>query len=124
MLSWREMWTVLKTHVTSDDAAVHTAFAGAAEPASAAAGGASQRRIDRRAIAASSSAATSNIVTHPGYSERDRRIALLNDHQLGHAYLQEHLNQRGTRRRRNRHTARKNLSRSVSLIGVSLGQVR
>ena len=37
-----------------------------------------------------------NIVTHPGYTEKDRRVALLNDYETGSAYVQDNLSKKNT----------------------------
>ena len=90
LLSWGEIWRVLKTHVTAAAPAPAPAPAASSSQASS-----SSRRIDRQALGASTSAAEVNVVTHPGYTERDRRVALLKDHEAGRAYLQEHLSKQG-----------------------------
>ena len=85
LLSWGEMWRMLKTHVT----------AAPAPAASSSQASSSSRRIDRQALGASTSAAEVNVVTHPGYTAKDRRIALLKDHEAGQAYLCDHLSKQG-----------------------------
>lgn len=94
LLPWSEMWSLLKTYTDPTLTPAANVAAGAA-PASAEApapaGG--KRRVDRQALAASTSAAESNVVTHPGYSEADRRIALLGE--SGEQYLAKNMEVRG-----------------------------
>ena len=88
LLSWGEMWKVLKTHVVAAPARA------GAPVAAASAAAAGKRRVDRQALGASTSAAEVNIVTHPGYTERDRRIALLNDDEKGRTYLRDNIDKK------------------------------
>ena len=90
LLSWGEMWKVLKTHVTS---APDPAPAVSSSRTDAAAG--ASRRIDRQALGASTSAADVNVVLHSGYTAADQRAALLGDHERGQAYLQKNLSEQG-----------------------------
>ena len=89
LLSWHQMWRVLKTNVNA--ALDPTSSA----PAPSTSQGADTRRVDRQELSSSTSAAEVNIVTHPGYTEKDRRIAKLRDHALGTAYLTSNLSTKG-----------------------------
>ena len=107
---WDEMWKTLKTHVIAPPAPVPCSAlvlltSGAASSSESAAeapkGSKAPRRVDRQKLGASTSAAEVNIVTYPqrggdtGYTERDRQVALLNDHELGSAYLRNNISKRG-----------------------------
>ena len=81
LLQWEEMWKVLKQHV-----GVATPAVPVVQTAPAPAAG---RRHDRQALGASTSAAAVNLVTHPGYTEIDRRLALAGE--KGCSYVADHI---------------------------------
>ena len=84
LLTWTEMWRVLKMHVVA-----------APTPAPTAASSSRPSRLDRQQLGASTSAAQVNVVTHSNYTEKDRRIALLKDNEMGAAYIKDNLNEQG-----------------------------
>ena len=90
LLSWPEMWNVLKTHISAP------AQLTSAAPAVAGPSTSRKRRANRDALSASTSAALVNVVTHPGYTEKDRRTALLKDHELGADYVLDNISTDGT----------------------------
>ena len=91
------MWKVLKTHVSDAPAPAASALVAVAPQRAStdAAPTLGARRFDRQAIGASTSAAVVNIVTHSGYTETDRRVAQLNDHEMGRVYLLDNLPKTG-----------------------------
>jgi len=87
LLPWADMWTLLKTFVAPAPAPA-TALVPAPAPA------AGKKRVDRQRLGASTSAAHVNVVTHPGYSEADQRVALLQG-ESGQQYISQNLTVRG-----------------------------
>ena len=98
LLSWDEMWKVLKTHVSDAPAPAASAIVALVpeRASTSAAPAVGARRFDRKAIGESTSAAVVNVVTHSGYTETDRRVAQLNDHEMGRVYLLDNLPKKGT----------------------------
>ena len=89
LLSWGEMWKVFKTHVN----AAPTPAPSAAASSSSQGAASLSRRVDREALSASTSAAEVNVVIHPGYTDKDARVAQLQGHEEGIAYLRDHLSE-------------------------------
>ena len=83
LLSWAEMWRVLKTHVP------------ALAPAPAPAASSSNSRLNRQQIGDSNSAVEVNVVLNPHYTEKDQRVALLKDRKMGAAYVKDNLEKEG-----------------------------
>ena len=91
LLPWADMWTLLKTFVAHPAPAPATALVPAHAPAAPPAG---KKRVDRQQLGASTSAAHVNVVTHPGYSEADQRVALLQG-ESGQQYISQNLTVHG-----------------------------